>query len=106
VRLAENPTAVHNFEDLRKIMNKPHVIKVSCAAAYKDGSLLFDDAELIADTLLKPPTIESEGLYGIIELRLAVPSVKTEAMLNGLRSGLVSLYIEGMKSEVDQAAEQ
>ncbi len=87
-------------------MDKVHVIKIQLSAAYKEGELLFDNTEIVTDTLIRYPLLKSEGIYKVVELRLAVPSVKAEALLNGLHSGVVSLYVEGMASEVDQAVSQ
>lgn len=85
-------------------MQDPHTIRMSCSAAYSDGSYLFDGTQLIADTAIRPAPGAAAGRYQIIDLHILVPKAKAEELLDGIRAGKVALEVEGMKTVLEQAA--
>lgn len=85
-----------------------HVVTLSCHAEYSDGSFLFDGEDLVCDTKLQPfGGIDAESTivkeYQCVTIQIAVPRAQAEAFLEGLRTGKVELYIDSMKSLLEQS---
>jgi hypothetical protein len=84
-------------------MAAQEIVKVRCSAAYKDGTYLFgaenEDELLLADSFIVNSKLPNSD-YKAVELRILVPCRKAEALVNGMRSGVLQLYVESMKSEV------
>ena len=84
--------------------SKGVVIGINCNAVYSDGIVLMKDYPVVSEVKFSDLDVETElNTYKLIDIRLAVPFSKSEQLLNGLKTGVVELYVEGMTSEVELA---
>ncbi len=86
-------------------MPAANVVRLTCNAVYSDGSPLLDNIQLITKASLQPmPLGPGSDNYQVVELRIAVPKAQAEELLDGISSGVAELYVEGMKTFLEQAS--